>query len=204
MSANPPRDELDEEGNLLIETVSLLVQRQRETESRVAEQVRQAEERAAATERLYAELEARVAGIEEQLSRLAHEIEPVRGDPAANERLTRLREQLEGLRSGADGRSTRAATPSAASVGPAVPTADTIPLRDPEPARAPAEARPRPRLSASLAAATPARTPAPQAAQRVSFWDLLGSNPQDRFGLVFIGLGAVAVLYAALSLLRGG
>ena len=204
MSANLPRNEIGDEGNLLIEAVSLLVQRQRESESRVAEQVMQAEERAAATERLYAELEARVAGIEEQLSRLAREIEPVRGDPAANERLARLREQLESLKSGADGRSARAATPAAVSVGPAVPTADTVPLRDPEPARTSVESRPRARPAATLAAATPTRTPAPRPAQHVSFWDLLGSNAQDRFGLVFMGLGAVAVLYAALSLLRAG
>jgi TolA-binding protein len=200
VSANPPRNEVDEEGNLLIEAVSLLVQRQRESESRLAEQVMQAEERAAATERLYAELEARVAGIEEQLSRLAREIEPVRGEPAANERLARLREQLEGLKSSADGRSARAATPAALAVGPSMPTADTVPIREPDPVHAGVEPRPR----ASLAAATRARAQAPQPAQRVSFWDVLGSNPQDRFGLVFIGVGAVAVLYAALSLLRAG
>ena len=56
--------------NLLIEAVSLLVQRQRETEGWVAEQIWQAEERAAATERRYAELEARLLGIEEHVSRL--------------------------------------------------------------------------------------------------------------------------------------
>jgi len=33
---------------------------------------------------------------------------------------------------------------------------------------------------------------------------LLGSSPEDRYALVFIGVGGVAVLYAALSLLRGG
>ena len=209
MSANPPRNDVSEEGTLLIEAVSLLVQRQRDSESRVAEQVLHAEQRAAATERLYAELEARVASIEEQLTRLAREIEPVRGDPAANERLARLREQLEGLKAGADGRSARAATPAVpagpgGSVGPGAPTADTVLLRDPEPVRASVESKPRSRPAAAPAAAMPARAPAPQPAQRVSFWDLLGSNAQDRFGLAFIGLGAVAVLYAALSLLRAG
>src|SRR5205807_6153313 len=91
------RTEVKEEGNLLIEAVALLVQRQRETESWVAEQIWQAEERAAATDRRYAELEARLEGIEEHLARLVHEIEPARGDPAGDERLARLREQVEGL-----------------------------------------------------------------------------------------------------------
>jgi hypothetical protein len=36
----------------------------------------------------------------------------------------------------------------------------------------------------------------------VTFWDLLGPSPQDRFGLVLIGAGAIAVLYAILTQLR--
>src|SRR5919202_2974216 len=78
--------EVQEEGNLLIEAVSLLVQRQRETESWVAEQLWQAEERAAATERRYAELESRLASIEEHLARLVHEVEPPR-EAQVDERL---------------------------------------------------------------------------------------------------------------------
>jgi hypothetical protein len=38
----------------------------------------------------------------------------------------------------------------------------------------------------------------------VTFWELLGSTPEDRFGIVLIGLGAIAVLYALLSQLRFG
>jgi hypothetical protein len=44
------RDDAPHEDNLLIEAVLLLVQRQRETETWLAEQVEQAEERAAAVE----------------------------------------------------------------------------------------------------------------------------------------------------------
>ena len=110
MSANLPRTELGEEDNLLVEAVSLLVKRQHETESRVAEQLWQAEERTAASERRYAELEARLASIEGQLARVVHEVEPARGDAATDERLARLREQLEGLKSGGDGRPARSAT----------------------------------------------------------------------------------------------
>ena len=36
----------------------------------------------------------------------------------------------------------------------------------------------------------------------VGFWDLLGSNPQDRAGVLLIGAGGVAVLYALLTQLR--
>jgi len=34
--------------------------------------------------------------------------------------------------------------------------------------------------------------------------DLLGATAQDRVGVVFIGVGLVAVIYAALNLLRVG
>jgi len=198
VSANLPRTELGEEDNLLVEAVSLLVQRQHETESRVAEQLWQAEERTAATERRYAELEARLASIEEQLERVVHEVEPARGDAASDERLARLREQLEGLKSGGDGRPARSATPAALTPG------QSVPLQRPV-ADAPAGvSQPRARTSANFAAGLRARPQPSQPPQSVSFWDLLGSSPQDRFGLVFIGVGAVAVLYAALSLLRGG
>jgi hypothetical protein len=98
--------EVKEEGNLLIEAVSLLVQRQRETEGWVAEQIWQAEERAAAAERRYAELEDRLGGIEEHLSRLVNELEPASGGNAeVDQRLSRLREQVEDLKTvGTDGR----------------------------------------------------------------------------------------------------
>ena len=85
--------EVRQEGNLLIEAVSLLVQRQRETESWVAEQVWQAEERSAAADQRYAELESRLAEIEEHLARLVHELEPPTGDAVVDDRLARLRDE---------------------------------------------------------------------------------------------------------------
>jgi hypothetical protein len=181
VSPDLPRSELGEDNNLLIEAVSLLVQRQRETESWVADQVRQAEERAAATERRYAELEARLASIEERLARLAHEAEPTRAEAIDTERFARLRAQLEGLKSGADGRPAR--SPSAL---PAAPLPNATPAR-----------------------ARPVRAPEPPSDathqhQSPGLWDLLGTSPQDRFGLVIMGVGAVAVLYSALTLLRVG
>src|SRR5690348_5925957 len=112
-----PQEEAPHEDNLLIEAVSLLVQRQRETEAWVAEQVEQAEERAAAVEQRYAELEGRLAGIEFQLDRLVRELEPGRGEAAPGSQLARLREQVEELKSDTDGRPPR----TSRSVEPAVP-----------------------------------------------------------------------------------
>ena len=42
------------------------------------------------------------------------------------------------------------------------------------------------------------------AAPGVTFWDLLGHSPEDRIGVLLIGAGAIAVVFAALSLLRFG
>jgi len=129
------RSEVKEEGNLLIEAVALLVQRQRETESWVAEQIWQSEERAAATDRRYAELEARLEGIEQHLARLVHEIEPTPGDTASDERLARLREQVEGLKL------TPASAAHAAHSAP-IATEHIAPVPADGPAREPESARP--------------------------------------------------------------
>jgi hypothetical protein len=169
------RDDAPHEDNLLIEAVSLLVQRQRETETWVAEQVDQAEERAAAVEQRYAELEGRLAGIEFQLDRLVRELEPGRGDVASGQQLARLREQVEDLKSDTDGRPPRASRSAAA----------VVPSRSVEPAPP-----------------TPTAVPATVGATITSTLDLFGATPQDRFGILLMFLGIVAVLYAVLMLLR--
>jgi hypothetical protein len=186
--------EVKEEGNLLIEAVSLLVQRQRETEGWVAEQIWQAEERAAATERRYAELESRLVGIEEHLARLVHDVEPMQGDAVDDERLARLREQVEGLKAvGGDGYTVRGApvAPPAAAPTPAAPA------YEPELTR-PMPTAPEPRYVDRPVA------PAAASSQRVGFLELLGATPQDRWSVVLIGTGSVAVLWAALTLVRFG
>jgi hypothetical protein len=38
-------------------------------------------------------------------------------------------------------------------------------------------------------------------ARRVSAWDVLGSTPQDRVGLVMMGGGTLALLYLVLRVL---
>src|ERR1044071_8498021 len=94
LSRRDESSEIKQEGNLLVEAVSLLVQRQRETETWISEQLWQAEQRASESDRRYAELEARLAGIETHLARLVHELEPSADDG----RIGQLRQQLQGLR----------------------------------------------------------------------------------------------------------
>jgi hypothetical protein len=174
------RADLREDESLLIEAVELLVQRQRETESWVTEQARQAEERAVVSERRYTDLEARLVGVESQLERLMHDVGPGRSDTVVDERLALLREQVEGLKS-------------------RLPAHNTAPAREPEPPR-PVAQSPRTYSRAERHPNRPARAAAIVGGiQSASFWEVLGSTPEDRFGIALIGLGAIAVLYAILT-----
>jgi hypothetical protein len=87
VASNLPREDVPHEENLLLEAVSLLVERQRDTEERLA-------------------------AIEDRVSRLVRE--QASGRPsAADERLARLREQVADLRSEAkpEARAVRAVSP---------------------------------------------------------------------------------------------
>jgi hypothetical protein len=208
-------DEAHQEDNLLIEAVSLLVQRQRETEAWVAEQIEQADERAASVERHYAALESRLAGIEEQLDSLVREVEPGRGDAVVGQRLARLREQVADLRTQSDERSLRSLPPAAAAVSvastsPVAPVAPVTPVTPVEPQRREPEANHVPPSVSEVpppVQAPPAVTASTAGAgigTRASLWELTGPTSRDRFGLALIGLGVVAVLYAVLTQLRFG
>lgn len=234
MAADVSRDDVKEEENLLVEAVSLLVQRQRETETWVAEQIWHAEERAASAERRYTELEARLTGIEHQLERIVRDLEPARSDPVVDERLARLREQVEDLKSDTDGRPARGAPSAADLSGPRNalrPDPDAPREAEPHAPRREREYEPavsrereyepavsrerdyepggarrevdagRSPVRTAAASGRPARA-ASAAGQSASFMELLGSTPQDRFGLLLIGVGMVAVLYALLTQLR--
>ena len=239
----PTAGETQQEGNLLIEAVSLLVQRQRETETWVSEHLWQAEQRAIESERRYAELESRLAGIESHLARLVGEVEPS-DDP----RVARLREQIEDLKgeqplrapddfgqplgapaelSNAHGHPATSGKPPMVEpvrqervVGPEPPVP---PVASPAPAPPPmvvsSPAQPATRAEVTQAAESnsvastavapvpprAATTPSGQPARaNVGFLDLLGATREDRFGVVLIGLGGVAVLYALLTQLRFG
>ncbi len=223
----------DQEENLLIEAVALLVQRQRETEAWVTEQLTQAGERSTAAERRFADLSTRLTAIEDQLDRLIRDMEPVRSDAAVDERVARLREQVEGLKSERPGpdaparpQLTRSPTRPVSSEMAAPRGQDSLPRPTLEqtqsPVRgdaletavvhaesAPQEARHTARIATDHAAEAPAG-PRPRARAAAmaprddgpSFLELLGSTPADRFGLVLIGLGMIAVLYALLTQLR--
>jgi hypothetical protein len=200
--------EIKPEGNLLIEAVSLLVQRQRETETWISEQLWQAEQRAADTEQRYAELASRLAGIESHLAQLVHEMEPGADDG----RIARLRDQLQDLRRGEPMRASDEVTrpiptpiePMAEDRAPrSSPTAQltsTAPVASEpraETTAAPVPSQPRRAVAAAAAAPSTSTT-------NVTFWELLGSTRGDRFGAVMMGLGAVALLFVVLSQLRFG
>src|SRR6266498_3173527 len=114
-------------------------------------------------------------------------------------RVARLREQIQDLR-GEPIRATDEVTrPIPTAVEPAVER-----LREPVPAPAPVAAAPEVRAAASAGAPRVTRGAAAIASvsatsTNVTFWELLGSTREDRFGIVLIGLGAIAVLYALLS-----
>ena len=181
MRPQPSPGDIRNEENLLIEAISLLVQRQRETEAWLSDQIVQAGERTAATDRRYAELESRLAGIEAQLQRLVPALEPsASGEP--DERLARLREQVEGLRSGNDVRTARGQPP------PRLPPPEAPRETSQQASRVP---------SPETARGPHADQVAPGQGSTLS--DLLGRTPADRFGSFLIAIGALAVVYAVLS-----
>jgi hypothetical protein len=64
-------------------------------------------------------------------------------------------------------------------------------------------------VASTAVAPVPPRAAAPAPSgqsgkSNVGFLDLLGATREDRFGVVLIGLGGVAVLYALLTQLRFG
>jgi hypothetical protein len=90
----------DEESRLLIEAVSLLVQRQREAEAWLAEQFRQTLLSDSALDRRMAELEERLGRIQARLGTLAAEVDP---NLASVADIARLEQGLESLTNGAAG-----------------------------------------------------------------------------------------------------
>jgi hypothetical protein len=114
-----------------------------------------------------------------------YDIEPLRGEVGVDERLERLREQVEELKSSAEARPARTGL-----------------------ARAPVSAAPRPTTTTEPRPLSVGPSPGPRphsassAGPGVGFWELLGPSPQDRVGFLLIGAGAVAVLYAILTQLR--
>jgi septal ring factor EnvC (AmiA/AmiB activator) len=112
VASNLPREDTTADEDLLIEAVSLLLQRQRENEAWIAQ---------------HSDLDARLAALEDRLGRLVREQATSRAS-AADERMARLREQLEALRSAeSEARPVRAV--SAVRSVPPVTTTTTTPAR---------------------------------------------------------------------------
>jgi hypothetical protein len=205
VASNLPRRDASEEGNLLIEAISLLIERQRETESWVAEQLSQAEERTEATDRRQAELDSRLTALQDQLSRLMRELGASRAEAAVDQRLARLREQLEDLRSQTEPRPVRSTSPGGVTsldVALARRQSDAQrPSPPPPEVAAPARVEPEARSGPDGASQPPRAVTikAPASKGDRSLWALMGPTPQHRFGLVLIGVGVLALLYAILS-----
>jgi hypothetical protein len=102
VDAYPADASLVRERALLLEALTLLVQRQVETDAEVSAQVARTNARVAAIERRAVELENRLVQLAERLTQLAIQVQP---DPGLPHRLTVLEAQLELL---------SAATPSGA------------------------------------------------------------------------------------------
>lgn len=197
----PDVDAGDVEGNLLVEAVSLLLQRQRETESWLTEQFRQTERSAAQVERRYTELDQRLSRIEQRLAGLVRNVDPSTAD---DRQLSRLREQVETLSSGVTTLTARPTpivglpprpgwTSPPRGVGPREDVAAVTPAPEPPSATAePAVVR----VEAAPAEAVVRTAPQPRAG---GVWYILGDTPADRFGALLIGGGAIAVLYTVLT-----
>src|SRR6185369_574112 len=84
--------------DLLIEAISLLGQRQQETEAWAAERVHLAEERAQAVEQRQLDLERRLDDLEQRMAQLGEELDPELPAGGPEERLARLRQHVEELR----------------------------------------------------------------------------------------------------------
>jgi hypothetical protein len=116
---------LARERALLLEALTLLVQRQAETESALADQVVRTTTRVANVERRGAELDARVADIDARLRQLATQVEP---DPGLPGRVAVLQAQLQELQLTRTAEST-----------PPTPPPPTAPTEPPPPKSPPPE-----------------------------------------------------------------
>jgi hypothetical protein len=201
---------------LLLEALTLLVQRQAETESALIQQVGETNSRVAAMERRSRDLEERLAEIGERLQRLASEVEP---DPGLPRRVAVLQAQVERLH----GRPvddalapTPVAQPAHRVEEPRVrveeprvrveePRArfDEPPARFDEPSPRFEAPPPRREVHQVRSQAVPPRR-ALLATSTGTLWERLGATNQDRASLVLMGTGVVVVLAAALAQLRPG
>ena len=177
-----------DERQLLLEAVTLLTQLQSDTETTLHGRLDQTWRRMSVLEQRLGEFETRLTSIDDRLARLAVELRP---DPRIDERVNQLRTNIDRLASRSNARATQPAARSVAVAEadrtPVVPSAvDSVTQPEPVTAPAPADEGPFKRQV----------EPAPKVL------DYLGRTPQDRAGVILIGVGLVAVVYAALANIR--
>jgi hypothetical protein len=204
----------DEESSLLVEAVSLLVQRQREAEVWLAEQFRQTLLSDSALDRRMAELEERLGRIQARLGTLAAEVDP---NLASAGDIARLEQGLQSLTNGAAGFPARPQTLTVVPSQTPSPSMDLPPRLTVEAAngarprgpvngavRHAAESRSSEDADAAPGHVAPAYAAVGDAAaggagpRRASAWDVFGATPRERWGLALMGGGALALLYLVL------
>jgi hypothetical protein len=183
-----------DERKLLIDAVTMLARNQTEAESALTQQAAESSRRMLALERRCLDLEQHLAAIQDQLRKLAREVS-LPTDPESQQRLVELRGQLARLAQRSD----------ASAVAPSVVATDFDVVR-PVPADAPVAppVLPAPRPVPPVEPPTPVPVPPPPAAPRASStprpsWASSSVVTQDNAGLLLIGVGAVAVLFAILT-----
>jgi hypothetical protein len=177
---------MNEESRLLVEAVSLLLEREREIEATLTDRFHHAERHAARVERGYAEVEARVHRIEKRLAELAPSIDPRSGDLAV---LAQIRGQLTALAPPAG----PAAAPEPLQQLVSVPPSGPPPV-SPTPPPPPSS----PATHADTASASSALTTS-SADSGKSPWSALGDTREARFGALLMAAGAIALLYIILT-----
>jgi hypothetical protein len=200
---------------LLFEALTLLAQRQSETEMTLVEQVNRNSSRIAAVEQLCTQLETRLADIDERLSRLAG---AVHADPGLPQRVAMLQAQIQRLGRPADQPPawqpaiTPAPSPRLAQADPRpahLAAADLPPARAsyvPVPQAPPLRTDVPPRQPASAAVSRRSR-PVAYAAARSGDGLLERINAmtgQDRASMALMAAGVLVVGYAILAQLRIG
>jgi hypothetical protein len=209
------------ERTLLVEALTLLMERQQEAETELTERLARTNSRVVAVERRFGEIESRLAGIEERLLRLATEVEP---DPGVSRRVATLQAHVERLQSPGTSPSGAAAqqpqeTRSRARPAPS-PAEALIAAEEWASSRRRAEVRPEPEEAPEQVsyvgqpiAQREQRSPAhePTTFRRVmatpsgaTLWDRLGSSNQDRASVLLIAAGVLVVVFAALAQIRFG
>jgi hypothetical protein len=169
-----------DERKLLIDAVTLLARNQSRAESELAQQSAESSRRMLALERRCLDLEQRLGGIQEELRKLSREV-LLSADPDSQQRLAELRGQLARLAQRSDVNATPAniVAMDFDAVHPVPADAPVAPVEPPTPVPPPA---------------APGSNSAPR-----PLWRSSNVVTQDNAGLLLIGVGAVAVLFAILT-----